>query len=136
MAYIHMYTGSVTAGGTDGTAISENTGASPLSVGPLLASSNEVSSAIKMAVRCDAGYLTVGNTTITPTGTTAAKWALAPDSAGSPGAFGAYGAALTVSSVINATNTIFWVRAKATSDENPVNDVSVDLQIDATIAAV
>lgn len=135
MAYIHTYQGTVTSGGTDGTQVSENTGLAPIIV-TLNATNNEESSAIKLAVRCESGYTTSGNTTITPTGTSSSKWALAPDNAGSPGTFGAYGAALTISSAIGATNQLFWAKAKATSDETPVNDATVDLVIAATIAAV
>lgn len=134
--YIHVYKGTVTSGGTDGTQVSEGTGATPISVGPLDASTNEESAAIKLAARCESGYQTSGNTVITPVGTTAAKWALAPDNAGVPGTWGAYGSALTISSVIGATNQLFWAKAKATSDENPANDTSVDLQVAATIVAV
>ena len=36
---------------------------------------------------------------------------------------------------VAATNQLFWARAKATSDENPVNDITVDLTVAATIAA-
>lgn len=136
MANIHVYQGSVTSGGTDGTQVSEGTGLAPIAVGPLKASINEESSPIKLAVRCDTDYETVGDTTITPTGTSSAKWALAPDNAGSAGSFGSYGAALTISSTIDDTNTIFWAKAKATSGEAIGNDTSVDLVVSATITAV
>jgi hypothetical protein len=132
--YIHMYT-SPTAGGTDGVQVSEGTGAAPVTTAFLNASANEVGTPIKLALRCDAGYQTNGNTTITPTGTFAAKWNLAPDNAGSAGAFGADGAVLTITSTIGATNVIFWARAKATNDENPINDSSVDLVVSAMIQA-
>jgi len=136
MAYIHVYQGaSITSGGTEGTLVSEGTGLSPISV-TLNATNNEVSSPIKLALRCETGYQTVGNTVITPTGTTASKWQLAPDNAGSAGTFGAYGDPLTISSVIGATNTLFWAKAKSTSDETPINDSSVDLEVTATIEAV
>ena len=130
-----MYTGA-TGGGTDGTLVSENTGLAPITTAVLNATNNEIGDPIKLALRCETGYNTSGNTTITPTGTSAAKWALAPDNAGSPGAFGSYGTALTISSTINTTNQLFWARAKATSDETPVNDSSVDLVVSATIIAV
>lgn len=133
---IHIYQGAVTSGGTNGTQVSEGTETSPIIVGPLNATNNEESAAIKLAVRCDAGYNTSGNTVITPTGTTADKWALAPDNAGVAGSFGAYGSALTISSVVGTTNTLFWVKAKASNTENPVNDTSVDLVVSATINAV
>jgi hypothetical protein len=135
MAYIHVYQGAVTSGGTNGTQVSEGTGSAPIVVGPLKASLNEESSPIKLAIRCENGYETVGNTTITPTGTSASKWALAPDNAGSPGSFGSYGAALTISSTIGATNTLFWAKAKATSGEAVGSDTSVDLVVAATVTA-
>jgi hypothetical protein len=135
MAHIHVYDNNPTGGGTDGNIVSENTGLDPITVGPLNATANEVSADQKLAVRCDAGYVTSGNTTITPTGTNAAKWALAPNNGGVPGAYGAYGAALTIATVIDATNTLFFAKAKATSDEpNPVNDATVDLVVAATVA--
>lgn len=128
-AYAHIYKGLPTSGGTDGTLVSEGTGLTPVSIGPLNIVTNEVSDPVKLAIRCVTGYKTVGDVTITPTGTTAAKWALAPDSSGSPGTFGAYGAALTISSEIGATNTIFWAKAKATNDESEANDVTVTLAV-------
>lgn len=132
MSLIGIYFGTVTAGGTDGTRASEGTGSTPITIGPLDTATNEESSAVKLAIRCDSGYAATG-ATITPTGTTATKWALAPDSSGSAGTFGAYGAALTVGAVADS-NTLIWVKAKAASAETPVNDASVDLVIAATIA--
>lgn len=131
MAYIHLYQGTPTSGGTDGTQVSE-AGAQTAPVAfTLNATNNQVGTALKAAIRCDSLYQTTSgvNTTITPTGTTAAKWRLAPDSAGSPGTWAAYGAALTITTQIVATNTIFWIEAEATSDEAPTNDTTVSLQI-------
>ncbi len=135
--WIHAYKDNPTSGGTDGNRVSEDTGLSPIDSGQLNATQNQESAAIKLALRCEAGYQTAAgeDTVVTPTGPTAAKWALAPDNAGVPGAWGNYGAALTISSVIDDINTIFWAKAKATSDEGPINDTTVDLQVDAVIAA-
>ena len=132
MANFHIYKNNPTAGGTNGTLVSEGTGSSPITVGPLNATNNEESAAITLAIRCESGYATTGNTVITPVGTTAAKWALSANGS----AWGEYGAALTISSAIGATNTLFYAKAKATSDESPANDTSVDLQVQATVAAV
>lgn len=132
MSLIGIYFGTVTAGGTDGTRASEGTGSTPIIIGPLDTATNEESSAVKLAIRCDSGYAATG-ATITPTGTTATKWALATDSSGSAGTFGAYGAALSVGAVSDA-NTLIWAKAKTVSTETPSNDVSVDLVIAATIA--
>lgn len=127
-----MYMGNPTVGGTNGTMVSEGNGSNPVTVGPLNASTNEVSASQKLALRCESGYETVGDTTITPTGTTAAKWALSSNGSSWTG----YGAPLTVTSKIGATNIIFYARARATSDESAVNDASVDLKVDAVLAAV
>jgi len=170
----------------------------------LNASTNDVSTPIKLAVRCDAGYNSLNTTTVTPTaaisftGNTTlnnnqitsisvntneigvgqvvvgtnipadskvtaiisssviqisnnctatasgvsitqgdpSKWRLAPDNAGSPGSWGAYGAALSINTTIGTTNTIFWSEAKATSDETPINDITISLQTVAQIQAV
>ena len=131
-ALIGLYFGTLTSGGTDGTRASEGTGATPITIGPLDTATNAESAAVKLAIRCDNTYAATG-VTVTPTGTTATKWALAPDNAGSAGTFGAYGAALSVGAVADS-NTLIWAKAKATSDENPTNDTSVDLVISATIA--
>jgi hypothetical protein len=136
MSKIKIYKDNPTAGGTNGTLVSSGTGLAPISTGVLRADLNEVSANIKLAVRCDSGYETSGNTTISLTGTTASKWSLAPDSSGSPGTWGAYGGSLTITSKVDSTNTIFWARAKATSDELPVNDTTVQLKAEAVISAV
>lgn len=86
--YHHIYMANPTAGGTDGTQISEGRAfTAPLSV-VLDATANE-SKAVKLAVRCLTGYETVGSTTIAPyyyngtdyvaSGGNIAKWKLAPD---------------------------------------------------------
>ncbi len=133
--YIHVYENNPTAGGTDGTLVSEGTSATPITIS-LDATSNQVSAPIKLAVRCDSGFQANSGVTISLVGTTAAKWAMAPDSGGVAGIFGAYGAPLTISSVIGTTNVIFWAEAKATSDEIPQNDISVKFQGQAQISAV
>lgn len=132
MAYLHVYKNNPTAGGTDGSQVSEGTELNPIATSALNATNNEESAAIKLALRCDTGYNTSGNTTITPVGTSASKWALSIDGT----TWGAYGAALTISTVIGVVNTIFYCKAKAASGESPANDVSVDLQISGNVVAV
>lgn len=132
MAYVHLYRGNPTAGATDGSQVSEGTESNPITTPALNLTTNEESAAIKLGIRCDAGYNTSGNTTITPMGTTANKWALSPDGI----TWGAYGAVLTIATVIGTVNTIFYAKAKAVSTESPVNDVSVDLQIVGAAVAV
>lgn len=131
MAYIHLYKDTPTVSATDGTLVSEGTGLSPITIGPLNATNNEISDPLKLAIRCEDGYVTTGDVTITPTGTTYLKWALG----GTTGSFGSYGDPYTITGAIPDTNIIFYTRAKATNDENPVNDITVDFQVSATIAA-
>ena len=68
MAYIHVYM-TPTAGGTDGIQVSEGTGLQPISV-TLNATNNEESTPIKLALRCDSGFQTNGNITVSVVGTT------------------------------------------------------------------
>lgn len=140
MAYIHVYQGNPTANGTDGTQVSEGTGTAAISF-TLNASNNEEGTPMKLAVRCETGYQTTSagvSITIIDNSATGRelKWALAPDNAGSPGTFGAYGASLALAGVIGASNKIFWVKAKATSDEAPQNDTNVDLKVEGIVEAV
>ena len=132
MAYLHLYKSSPTVGGTDGSQVSEGTELNPVTTPVLNATNNEESASIKLALRCDAGYNTQGNTTVTPIGTNVIKWALSTDGT----VWGLYGAALTITTVIGVVNTIFYVKAKATSGEAPASDTSVDLQIVGTVVAV
>lgn len=86
--YFHIYMNSPTAGGTDGTAVSEDHAfTAPISA--VLNATNAESKIIKLAVRCESGYETVGNVTLKKLywdGSTTAesggnidKWTFAPD---------------------------------------------------------
>ena len=134
-ALIGIYFGSITANSADGTRASEGTGATPFTLGPLDTTTNEESAATKLAIRCDSGYVAANDATITPTGTTATMWALAPDAGNSAGTFGNWGASLTFTSAIPDANVLFWGKAKVVSTETPINDTSVDLVIAANIFA-
>ena len=76
MAYINVYNNNPTTGGTDGNAVSQN-GAQTNPVSVTLDASISQSDTVKLALRCDSGYQTVGNTTIAASGTTASSrhWA-------------------------------------------------------------
>lgn len=129
MAYIKTYFAS------DDTQVSE----APSTTAPveftLRADLNE-SKSVRLYAMADSGY-SVATTEVTPTGTSAAKWALAPDVAGSAGTYGAAGAKLTLGTVGNGTGKVyFWAKASATSDETPVNDTSVTLNVAGIASAV
>jgi hypothetical protein len=123
MAYIHVKDSLANI-------LSEGTGLAPLTVGPLNASTNEESAAIQLTVYTDAGFKTYGNTTISFVGASASKWSVCATAGGT------YAPTLTIATEILAAGTAFYVKAKATSDENPSNDVAVDISVAAVIAAV
>ncbi|RJQ27921.1 MAG: hypothetical protein C4589_07565 [Peptococcaceae bacterium] len=135
MAHIHVYQ-------SDGTTqISEGSGTNPIQF-TLNATNNEEGTPVKFSVKCETGkQITSAGVTITIINNSSSgrelKWALVPDNAGSPGAFNAYGASLTLSGVIDATTgKAFWVKAKAVSGEGPENDANVDLKVEGTVEAV
>jgi hypothetical protein len=87
-SYHHFYMNNPTAGGTDGTQISEDRAfTAPLSV--ILDATKNESKAVKLALRCVDGYETVGDSVIAPyywdgsayqpTGGNISKWQLAHD---------------------------------------------------------
>ena len=126
MPNIGLYNGSPTDGAADGTLV---TGANPISFTGLIEGTNGESTPQKIGVRTtQAGKYVASGKTITPGGADAAMIALAPDSGGSAGTFGAFGAALTLG-VIDDTNTLIWVKAKNTSGEPDGTDVDATLVI-------
>ena len=127
-AYINIYKGNPTAGGTDGTVVSTG-GAytAPISV-TLDASQNE-SKTTKLAVRTETGYATTGSTTIADSGDTNDRWKLCQTEDGT------FTDSITISSAITAVNTIFYAKASSASTESPSTDRSASLQVTATITA-
>jgi len=91
---------------------------------------------VRLYLLADNGY-TCSGTTVIPSGSTAAKWAFAPDNTGSPGTYNASGSGIGFTTVIinDTDKTYFWARAKATSDESPVNDTNVILGVAGIAAA-
>ena len=139
---IKIYKNNPTAGGTDGTLVSSGTGLDPIESGAIKvpAAGYQEGSWIKLAVRCDAGYETVEDSSRharisieDSAGVT--MWQLAPDNAGNAGTPEDWGEPLDFLTKIGATNTIFWARARVASTEEPANDESVAIQVAATIGA-
>lgn len=147
---IKLYNGSVTAGGTNGDEVSEGSLSNPVQF-TLNAAKNE-EACQKVAIRCQNGYQTYGNTTITayhynvenkvwePTGGDVAKWKFAKDNAYADAATALSSATwsnkLTISDVITDKNTVFWVKAGSSSAEVPQNDTDESIHIEAVIEAV
>lgn len=120
--YLHLYNGE--------TLISEGTELTPLVVGPLNATNNEVSTPMALTLKAETGYTTYGDTIINFQGTSAAKWTVCATEGGT------YTDTLTISDAITDAGKVIYVRAAATSDETPVNDVAVDIKLAATVAVL
>jgi len=102
----------------------------------LRADLDEVGSWVELYLKADDGYVLTDGATITPTGDTAAKWQLAPDDSGSQGTPEDYGDPLVLTDpVADDAESTFWIRAKATNDEVPVNDVTVTLVVTGIASA-
>lgn len=128
-SYINIYTDSPTAGGTDGTAIStDGASTNPLTV-ELDATTNE-SKIVTCAVRCEAGYKTKTDTTISFSGETKNKWGICATQDGT------YADSLTITDTIEQKNILFYVKASSSIDEDPANDTSVTIKLATKIAAI
>lgn len=134
--HLHLYMNNPTAGGVDGTEISSGDDTLPLSV--TLDASKAENKAIKVAVRCDSGYLIEGDTEIYFTGTNASKWQVAADNSYSDATtalnMAQWASTLTISDVA-ATNKVFWVKATSATSEDPQNDRSVKLIAEGLVVA-
>lgn len=128
MSNIAVYYGNPTAGGTDGTAASES-GAQTSAITVVLDASLAESVVIPLALRCASGYITVGNTTISLTGTNASKWSLCATSSGT------FASTLTIGTSVDDTNTLFYAKAESSSDEAAQNDTSVSIQVSTKLGA-
>ena len=125
--YINLYVGG-TAGGTDGTIISNGDNSSPLS---LVVNSSDVSpeATAQCSIRCEATY-NASDVTLSFDGTNASQWSICDTETGT------YASSLTLSSDVLTTNTTFWVKATATAGEDPKIDTSVKIRTVATISKV
>jgi len=137
VADIHVYKGEVTSGGVDGILVSEGgANTSPIIVGPLNGNNNEVSESLKLSIRCDPDFLTIGETLISILGLTASKWALALDNEGVPGIFKEYGETLVIPGIITDVNTIFWTKAKSDTFDIKPDDSYVSFNVQAEVRKV
>ena len=122
MAYINVYNGNPTVGLADGTLVS-SAGAQTNPVAFTLDASQSESATAKLALRCESGYHTQGNTVVSFTGTSANYWTVCDTENGT------YASSLVISDSIDATNTIFYVKASSASSETPNLDTSVSIQV-------
>ena len=129
MAFIKLYNNNPTDSGVDGNVVSEGgVGTNPIAVS--LDGSISESTTVKLALRCDSGYQTRGNTTITAIGTTANYWTFCAT------ADGTFASTLTISDTIGATNKCFYAKASSSTEETPAIDTSVSVQVVAKVEVV
>ncbi len=131
--YMNLYAGTVTDGATDGDRIKLGAADTDLGVNPLtvaLNASTAETKVVPVALRCQTGYETSGNVTISFQGTNAAKWTVCDTAAGT------FASTLTIANTIGDTNKVFYVKASSDTSENPANDTSVSIHVEAAIAAV
>ena len=132
---LHIYMNNPTEGGKDGTEVSSGTELSPISV--MLDAGKGEQKAVKCAVRCESGFHIDGTLTIKFVGDRADKWKAATDNK--------YTAETALESAewkdvislqnVRDTNTVFWVKALSTADEQPQQDTSVDIQAEGLLVS-
>lgn len=144
MSLIKIYKDNPTAGLTDGTLVSSGDWTEPIHSGAIKVPETgfEEGAWIKLAVRCDSDFETVEedakHATLNIINTTHVdKWRLAPDDNDSPDELNAedWGFSMDITTQIVDTNHIFWIQARAEAGEEPQNDQSVQLQVEAVVGA-
>ena len=125
-SWLNLYKGSPTSGGTDGIAVSTGDNSAPLTF-TLDAALNEVASDT-VALRCETGFKTASDTSVTIMSDTANHWALSLDGTN-------WSSSITIASSISTVNSNFYVKAGATSSETPKNDYGVKIRVQTKIAA-
>ena len=132
---LHIYMNNPTAGSTDGTEVSSGTELAPISV--LLDAGKGEQKAVKCAVRCESGFHIDGTLTIKFVGGHADKWKVATDNKDTAETALESAEWKDVISLQNVrdTNTVFWVKALSTADEQPQQDTSVDIQAEGLLVS-
>lgn len=140
ITHIHIYTGTVTKGDTDGILVSEADYSRPLIIGPLNIATSELSAPVKCAIRCNDGVKTYGKTYLTLNGANATNWELALDNAKSdptdqadPLLWQPWGGPLVITDEIGDRNYIFWIRSRAVNSDTPGKDRSTSIEINANL---
>ncbi len=127
-AFINIYTGNPTERGTDGTIISTGGSQTAPLVVTLDASQNEVKKT-KLAIRCESGYRTTGDTVIQDNGDVNDRWKFSLTENGT------YADSITLGSGIDTGNSIFWAQTSSSSLESPSRDTSVSIRVNTVIEA-
>lgn len=127
--YMNVYMNNPTAGGTDGTAVStDDDFTAPITV--TLDATQSETKIVKLGIRTETGFETVGDTTISDSNDTADFWKLSFDSDTG------WTDTLVFSDTIVATNSIFYAKASSATTESPQRDRSVKLNVQSIIKTV
>jgi len=125
--YISIYKNNPTAGGTDGTAVSQD-GYMTDPVSVTLDASQSESEVVTLAIRTETGYETDGNTTISIEYDSDSHWSLDTSANGSFS-----GTSITLTSTIDDTNTLFYAKASSSSSEGPGRYDTPQIVVEAKI---
>lgn len=126
-AWLNLYSGNPTAGGTDGTAVSTGDNSNPLTF--ILDASLNENQEKEVALRCEPGFCTATDTTITAYNDVDNRWAFSLDD-------NTWSDTLIIGSTIDSLNTNFFIKASASDNEVPHNDTDVKIRTRTKIAAV
>lgn len=128
-AYINVYKNSPTEGLTDGTAVSTD-GIFTAPIEFILDASQNETQKVKLAVRTEQGYTTMGTTTISDNNDTNDRLKLCWTENGT------FADSISTANAISSVNTIFYAQASAADTENPQTDRSANFIVDCVIASV
>ena len=130
MGHLRLITNNPTQGGKDGAVVPIPTATIPINAIVNTGEANH--SLVKVALRCDDGYMTTGDWEVSFIGTTAVRWSIA-DGALYPteelAETATYTDSLTLSDVIRNTNRVVWLKANTDGAEGSVVDTSVSLRV-------
>ena len=132
---LHIYMNNPTAGSTDGTEVSSGTELAPISV--LLDAGKGEEKAVKCAVRCKSGFHIDGTLTVKFVGDHADRWKVASNNGYTVDTAlesADWKDSIAISNVADK-NTIFWVKALSSADEQPQQDTSVDIQAEGLLVS-
>ena len=130
MGHLRLIINNPTQGGKDGTVTPIPTTTIPVNVIVNTGTANHT--LVKVALRCDVGYMTTGAWGVSFVGTTAARWSVA-DGALYPteelAEAATYTPSLALSNVIGSTNRVLWLKASTDGAEGNAVDTSVSLRV-------
>ena len=130
MGNLRLVTDNPTNGGKDGKVITLPTSTIPINAIVNTGEANHT--LVKVALRCNDGYMTTGQWEVSFIGTTASAWSVA-DGALYPNAelaeTATYTSSLTLNTIISDTNHVLWLKASTNGEEANTVDTSVSLRL-------